>query len=308
VIERREIPCDLCGSDDHDVLFDARDRLYGCEGTFTYVRCRKCGLVRMNPQISPGDADKFYVSDYGPHRIVPKTGPQGNRLVKSRTQKKPFVASAIGKLAQGGRLLDVGCGNGGFLSEMTVLTGCHAHGVDTSRLAAEAAKENYGIDIFTGTVLESPFPERYFDVITAWAYLEHVNNPSEVLLKISNLLKNDGACIMSTPNFKSFNSRLFRDKWYHLDCPRHLYIYSQDTIKKLVNKAGMEITGIAFDTGARGFVNSLRYCLGDDNTALKRRKRLSGSSSLRKILLPFTALLALIGQSDMMVISAKKNR
>ena len=308
MIEKRDVPCNLCGANDHDFLFDAEDRLHGCEGTFTYVQCKRCGLVYMNPQISPGDAGDFYPANYGPHRIVPEKRQSGKHVFKSKSHKRSFVTSICGKLKQDARLLDIGCGNGSFLNEIRTLTGCQAYGVDSSKLAAKAAGENYGLDVFTGTILESPFPNHHFDVITAWAYLEHVNNPLEVLQKISNLLKRSGSCIISIPNFKSFNARLFKEKWYHLDCPRHLYIYSPDTIKKLSDKAGLSVAAIAFDKSAGGLLRSLRYRFGDDTIPFKQRKRLRGSSLLKKLLLPLTTLLALIKQADMMVICVRRSK
>ena len=48
MIDKKQIPCNLCGSTDFTFLFHAVDRLHGYEGTFTYVKCRKCGLVYMN--------------------------------------------------------------------------------------------------------------------------------------------------------------------------------------------------------------------------------------------------------------------
>lgn len=306
MIEKRDVPCDLCGSHDHKFLFDAKDKLHGCEGTFTYVQCSRCGLVYMNPQISPAEMEKFYPSDYSPHRAGQKKQQHGKLTSKSKALKRPFVASVVSRLVKGGRLLDVGCGNGSFLNEMAISTGCQVYGVDASKLAVKAAKESYQIDIFTGTIAESPFSDNYFDVITAWSYLEHVNSPSEVLAKISSLLKSDGLCIISTPNFKSFNSRLFKDKWYHLDCPRHLYIYSPDTITKLLATADMAVTDIVFERTAKSLVRSLQYHFGNDDIPFKQRRRLTGSSLLTKSLLPLTSLLALIKLSDVMVICASK--
>jgi len=262
----------------------------------------------MNPQISPVEMIKFYPPDYSPHRTVRKRQQAGKQGFKSKVMKRPFVASVADLLAEGGNLLDVGCGNGSFLHEMAISFHCKVYGVDVSKLAAKAAKENYQIDVFTGTILELPFPDNHFDVITAWAYLEHVNNPSEVLLKISRLLKEDGVCIISTPNYRSFNSRLFKDKWFHLDCPRHLYIYSPDTITKLLARAGMAVTGSAFERTAKGLLRSLQYCFGNDNIPLAQRRRLRGSNLLKKSLLPLTNLLALIKLSDTMVIFACRSK
>lgn len=306
MIRIHDVACDLCGSSEADFLFEGKDRLYGCEGVFTYVQCKKCGLVYMNPQISPDDIGKFYPPTYGPHEQKSEKRQHNLSVVKSKLKKIPFAVLICDKLTQQSRLLDVGCGNADFLNKVSNVTKCQVHGIDISKAAAKAAKENYEIDIYTGTILESPFPCNYFDVITAWWYLEHVSNPSEVLRKMSSLLKKDGYCIIGVPNIDSFNARIFKAKWYHLDCPRHLYIYSPDTITKLLDKTGFFVTSIVFDKTSKGLFNSLRYRFGNENIPLKNRKRFSFSSLLKRFLLPWTILLALLKQSDNMVVCSRR--
>lgn len=308
MIRTRDVVCDLCGSNNRKFLFNARDRLHGLEGTFSYVRCTECGLVYMNPQISSDDIGKCYPTDYGPHQAKPAKRQLYPRILKTGLKKKPLSAAICDKLRQHNRLLDVGCGNADFLYGMKMMMGCSVYGVDNSIVAANTAKEIYGIDIFTGTILESPFPDNYFDVITAWWYLEHVSNPSEVLRKMSSLLKQDGYCVIGVPNIDSIIARTFRDKWYHLDCPRHLHIYSPDTITKLLNKTGFVVTKRIFDKTPWGLFRSLRYYFGGDDIPLKHRKRFRGSSLLKRLLLPWTILLALLRQSDIMVVYARKKQ
>ena len=308
MIKIHDVACDLCGSSDADFLFEGKDRLYGCEGVFTYVQCKKCGLVYMNPQISPDDIGKFYPPAYGPHKQKSEKRQQNLSVLKSKLKKRPFALLICDKFTQQSRLLDVGCGNADFLNKVRNVTKCQVHGIDISKAAAKAAKANYEIDIFTGTILESPFPCDYFDVITAWWYLEHVPNPSEVLRKMSRLLKQDGYCIIGVPNIDSFNARTFKDKWYHLDCPRHLYIYSPDTITKLLDKTGFFVTNIIFDKTPWGLFPSLRYRFGNNDIPLKHRKRFRCSSLLKRFLSPWTILLAMLKQSDIMVVCSRRKK
>jgi 2-polyprenyl-3-methyl-5-hydroxy-6-metoxy-1,4-benzoquinol methylase len=203
-------------------------------------------------------------------------------------------------------VLDVGCGNGNFLYEIKTATGCQAYGIDISKTAAQTARENYRIEVLASTIMESPFPDNYFDAITAWAFLEHVNNPSEVLMKISSLLKNDGLCIISVPNFKSINAKLFKDKWYHLDCPRHLYIFTERTIAGLFEKSNLEIKKIIYNKSSNGVLGSLQYCIYGDNYNHNHRNRVKKSLFLRKIASPWSRIAALTRQSDMMSVCAEK--
>ena len=58
---------------------------------------------------------------------------------------------------KGGRLLDVGCGNGLFLEKMRNL-GWEVVGVETDEKAVEVARKRFGLDIYHGTLEQVNFP------------------------------------------------------------------------------------------------------------------------------------------------------
>lgn len=304
-LRTKPVACDLCGSQASEPMFEAKDRLHGSPGVFTYVRCSRCGLVYMNPQIVPEDLARIYPSDYGPHQAVEKK-PRSGHALKAELKRIPFASTLCAEFTTDSRLLDVGCGAGAFLAKMHAATGCTVCGVDNSEAAVQTAKQMYGIDIFHGTLLEAPFPDGSFDAITAWSFLEHVPNPRQVIRRMSQLLKPGGLCVICVPNMASFNARVFRDRWYHLDCPRHLHLFSPQTLSRLMAESGLTVDGIAFDRSARGLVQSLRYRFGDDSVPLKYRPKGAGTSLLKAALRPSALLLAWLRQSDVMVASARK--
>jgi 2-polyprenyl-3-methyl-5-hydroxy-6-metoxy-1,4-benzoquinol methylase len=308
VIQKKQVACNLCGSTDCAFLFNAIDRLHGFDGVFTYVKCEICGLVYMNPQVAAQEIIKLYPPDYGPHQAKPQTKERDLRGLRKKVKRASVFAFLCEKLTRLSRLLDVGCGSGTFLSDMRTLTDCEVYGVDVSNLAAKTARQNYGIDTFAGSVLGSPFRSSYFDVITAWSYLEHINDPSRVLRKFSDLLKPDGWCVIKTPNFDSFNARLFKERWYHLDCPRHLYIYTPKTVAKLLEKSMLSVQKVIYDRSSKGILGSLQYCFYGDNYALEHRNRLRRSSFLKQVVSPWSRIAALLKQSDTVVVLAKKGR
>jgi SAM-dependent methyltransferase len=300
------IACNLCGCGDSEHLFQAKDRLHGNPGVFTYVRCTRCHLVYMNPQIVPEDLAKVYPDDYGPHQAAGERQRSG-RALAAKLRRAPFASSLCAELAARSRLLDVGCGAGAFLSLVQRATGCAVCGVDNSEAAVTTARQIYGIDVFHGTLSEAPFADGSFDAITAWSFLEHVPNPRQVVHRIAQLLKPGGRCIIGVPNVASFNARVFRDRWYHLDCPRHLHLLSPDTLSRLMTESGLSVDGIAFDKSARSLVQSLRYRFGDDNVPLTHRRKGAGIFLLKAALRPYAILLAWLKLSDVMVISARKS-
>jgi 2-polyprenyl-3-methyl-5-hydroxy-6-metoxy-1,4-benzoquinol methylase len=318
-IRTQEVPCRLCGGADADFLFEARDRLYDVEGSFRYVRCRQCGLVYMNPQVVPECVGSLYPQEYGPHADKSQSPRTGLLKLRDRIPQIPILgrafrsmtdARAIGpvlrKLGEQKRLLDVGCGNGSFLDAMRRQTGCEIEGLDLSPGAVAQAKQLYGLDVFHGTISQAPFAAASFDVITAWWYLEHVPDPQESVREMARLLKPGGLCVIGVPNCDSFFSRIFKDKWYHLDCPRHLCLWSPATMRRLLTDHGLSVKRIAYDRTPWGLLGSLQFRIYGDNRNPRHRNRIRQSALLWLLSLPLTFVVALLRKSDIMTVIAEK--
>jgi hypothetical protein len=124
--------------------------------------------------------------------------------------------------------------------------------------------------------------------------------------KFYDLLKPSGICIISTPNFDSFNAKTFKDRWYGLSCPRHLYIYAPKTINKFLEKAGFLVTGISHDKSSKNLLGSLQYYLYGNNYAPECRDKVKKSRAVKAVLSPLTRIFALLKKSDNIIVSAKK--
>jgi ubiquinone/menaquinone biosynthesis C-methylase UbiE len=306
IMKKSYVPCNLCGSSESKFLFDAKDRAHGIKGSFTYVQCKDCGLVYMNPQISLEDVKAFYPADYSPHKSHLGKTAKPIKTLKARLIRSYLPKSLLQKLNGNSCVLDVGCGSGKFLGEIKNIFGCKVYGVDISEEATKTAKNDYSVEVFTGVVTAAPFPPDYFDVITAWQYLEHVHNPMESLQMFYRLLKPDGLCAISTPNFDSFNAKIFKDRWFGLECPRHLCIYTPETIDKLLQKTGFSVTGINYDKSSKNLINSLQYYFYENNYSVEHRDKVKKSLMIKAVLSPLSRIFALLKRSDNMIVLAKK--
>ncbi len=314
-----EVSCPLCGSDDAMHLFEAIDRLHGIEGHFRYVRCRSCELVYMNPQVAPESVGQLYPESYAPHADKSQTSRKTLMAVRDGLHRIPLVGTELKRwtdarvmaplfrgLSAGRRLLDVGCGNGAFLAAARAATGCEVQGVDISPHAVRTARTRYEVDVFEGPITGAPFADNSFDAITAWWYLEHIANPHEAVAAMSRLLKEGGTCVLGVPNFDSTFARRFQDRWYHLDCPRHLCIWSPATVRRLLESHGLNVTRIFHDRSPWGLLGSLQYRRYGDNIDLKHRNRIRQSALLWLLLLPGTIVVSLLRRSDIIVVYAQK--
>jgi 2-polyprenyl-3-methyl-5-hydroxy-6-metoxy-1,4-benzoquinol methylase len=304
-VATREVPCPLCGEDGAEHHFTAVDRLHGVPGRYTYVRCRDCSLVYMNPQVR-GDLSPLYPTDYEPFR-APKPGEQGRGGISSYVGKLPVLARlarealsvtmvddwVAANLSPQDRWLDVGCGSGAFLLKVRERVGCEVVGLDIAQEAVEVARAA-GLDAHVGT-LETLAPSLdSFDVVSGWWYLEHVENPREVVDRIRGLLRDDGLCILAVPNVASPIAGLFRTRWYHLDAPRHLTLWSPRTMRRLLAASGFAVQRVRFDKSTWGVLGSLSHA----GVPLPQ--------TLAPGLLPLTIVLGSLHLSDTIVVYARK--
>ncbi len=290
------IPCNLCESRQWKMFVIGTDRLHGFEGRFSYVRCVRCGLVFMNPQVPPEQMGRYYPEDYSPHhKKAPESRPEINLPRAVLKQLRPDSA-----------VLDIGCGSGAFLQAFRQKIGCRVFGLDFSGKAVETARNRYGLSVFCGTLERYPAEESSFDLITAWSFLEHVHDPMSVLKKVFHLLKPGGWFCLKTPNVRSLNAVLFKDKWYALDCPRHLFLFSPPTIRQYVQKAGLEVQSITWDLGSKTLLCSLQYLLDGNSRKPVAEERIRKSKWARAIVSPWSHLCGWMGFADQMYVTARK--
>ena len=273
--------CELCCGCEFSPFVIGRDRLHGIEGEFQLVRCSTCGLVFVNPRPDREEIKRFYPGAYGPHGEARgpshshRLSPMRRRLYSlyynypSNNQRNGILLRALlspvrwatvkGVIPfQGdGRILDVGAGSGGFLASMKAL-GWEPYGVDISPEAVQRARK-LGVKMFLGEVQDASYPDRFFDVITLRAVLEHVHHPVAVLQEVRRILQDQGMVYIVVPNIASLNFRIFGRFWYGLEAPRHLYAYSPQVMDRLAERTGFRILSRRFRSSTLGLRASLQY-------------------------------------------------
>jgi 2-polyprenyl-3-methyl-5-hydroxy-6-metoxy-1,4-benzoquinol methylase len=108
------------------------------------------------------------------------------------------LAEVVRLKPSGGRLLEVGCAEGGFLS----LASAHfdVRGIDASEYAARAIRERFGLPAEAADIESAALPGGAFDVIVAFNVLEHLADPEAVVARLFDALKPGGVLIGSVPN------------------------------------------------------------------------------------------------------------
>jgi SAM-dependent methyltransferase len=98
----------------------------------------------------------------------------------------------------GGRLLDVGTGQGDFITTATAYF--DAEGTEISTEGARMARERHDVFVHQGDLLELSLPSGRYDVITLWHVLEHVARPRDLVAECRRLLTPAGITVIAVPN------------------------------------------------------------------------------------------------------------
>jgi SAM-dependent methyltransferase len=169
--------------------------------------------------------------------------------------------------AKKGALLDVGCGNGRFLSLMRE-AGWEVRGVEPDPVAAKIAQEENGIPVTVGALDHAELADESFDAITLNHVIEHVHDPVALLSQCRRVLKPHGTAVIVTPNIESFGHETFGPCWRGLEPPRHLHLFSLRALRNCCERAGLRIQVLR--TSARSARGIRR-----GSEAIKRRAKLS---------------------------------
>ncbi|MBG7611951.1 class I SAM-dependent methyltransferase [Polaribacter sp. BAL334] len=160
------------------------------------------------------------------------------QFVKNYTlQKKVDLINSFG--FENKSILDVGAGTGDFL-KVCLQNNWTVFGTEPNQKAREIAKQK---QLFLKNDLQE-FSNKKFDVITLWHVLEHVENVSEFISQLKNLLSENGKLIVAVPNFKSDDAKHYKEFWAAYDVPRHLWHFSQKSIHLLFENENMSVQKI----------------------------------------------------------------
>jgi 2-polyprenyl-3-methyl-5-hydroxy-6-metoxy-1,4-benzoquinol methylase len=229
------VPCNLCRGD--------RARLFLATPVDTLVQCRRCGLVYVNPRpvADPREyEEEFFLHEYKAVYGVDYIADRDNiaRIARARLD-------LIERYKPGGKLLDVGCA-AGFLLDEARRRGWAVRGVEVSRFAADYARRELGLDVFTGTLEAARLPTAEFDVVVLYFVLEHLRDPVGTLREIHRVLKPGGLVSVAVPNVAGLYCRWRRRAWMaeRARHQRHFYEFSPRTLRRMLAVAGLQVVAM----------------------------------------------------------------
>jgi SAM-dependent methyltransferase len=239
-----------------------KDRLHGLPGEFPVVACASCGTGVTLPRLSSERLGEFYPETYGPYDAIDRGVLRRiSQAIQARQGQRALRTAPLRALraVAPGRVLDVGCGRGD-LGAFLISRGWRVTGIEPSPAAIAAAAAR-GIDARRGTLADIALERSAYDAAIFHHSLEHVADPATNLRRVAQSLAPGGLVLVSVPNFACWQPRSFRDRWYHLDLPRHRVHFTPVGLERVLAAAGLEPLSTSTSTSSVGFPATLQYAV-----------------------------------------------
>lgn len=263
--------CKVCQNEKDNKSFIAKEMMFGTRDEFEYLECSRCGCVQITE--IPEQLAKYYPDNYYSFKPT-KKGLAGSIDLYV---KKQVALSRIGKSAIGGilmplnkrylrwlnnqckvdydsKILDVGCGGGKLLKEMSHFGFKNLTGVDPFIAKDVSYKPN--IQIFKKELSDV---DGKYDLIMLHHSFEHMIDPSQVFNRLSKLISNKGRIVIRIPVADSKAYENYGANWVELDAPRHTFLHTKKSIKKLADKAGLRVVDTIYDSSKFEIVGSEKF-------------------------------------------------
>tara|TARA_R110000787_G_scaffold215053_1_gene324116 strand:- start:14690 stop:15784 length:1095 start_codon:yes stop_codon:yes gene_type:complete len=313
--------CPVCGRAQRKVLHkDLSDQIFFCApGKWVMFQCLQCDSGYLDPRPNEETIHLAYKT-YFTHesnaleekptliKLIRKALGNGYRNWKFGTSYKPSTFFGIAvvwlmkdihktidsemrnlrKPKQGDKILDFGCGNGEFLSDAKA-AGWETYGIDFDKEAVTVARSK-GLNVIQGGFTELEALDENFNVITLSHVIEHVHEPVRLIELCYEKLTQDGQLWIETPNLNSQGHGIYGRHWRDLDPPRHLTLFTTESLTQLLSNAGFTNVKIEIEHPAIDMVfnasnaiqsgeKSLNNLLGHKSLPNKKWRKLKKNAS-----------------------------
>jgi len=221
--------CYLCKSS----TFNLRKGQVRDASELKILECAHCGLVSLNSQDHIPDG--FYESS-GMHGADPVPIDDWLKGTDWDDQRR---FDMLKSLLPNKKLLDFGCGAGGFLKKAQSLAGVVV-GIELEKRVQEYWRNQITIHSDVESVGGG------YDLITAFHVVEHLSDPIGMLKALAKKLSRNGRIVVEVPSSEDalltlYDSASFQHFTYW---SQHLFLFNAETLKQIFLRAGLRIVSI----------------------------------------------------------------
>ena len=230
--------CPLCGEARTSIYIDGEDRKIAA------VNVGSSRAMLPFGQILHCDACSFTFRRYRPddESLELLYREAGDDVYESEASGRARTAKRRARIVSSfcpspGRLLDVGCASGAFLSAMAA-AGWMVEGVEPGDRHFKMASRVLAGRVQNCTLQHAQFSSP-FDVVTLWDVLEHVRDPVGFLRTCAHLARPGGRLFINVPDIESLQARLLGRRWPLL-LAEHLNYFTLHTLVLCARQAGLK--------------------------------------------------------------------
>ena len=148
-----------------------------------------------------------------------------------------WIEQLVKQHVSGRMILDVGCGDGTFLS--TLSHEWSKHGIEPSASGARLARQR-NLDVSCAT-LDTTMQPYDVDLISALDVIEHVVDPHSFVKSLKRHLRKNGVVLLLTGDADAYPSRIAGPQWSYLRWCGHISVFSQSGLRRLLESHGFEV-------------------------------------------------------------------
>ena len=197
-------------------------------------------FVRRESPSRPDYEEAYWGTITDPDGRVRDRSLERERHLEDVAEELDFINSL--PAARGGRMVDVGCGLGYFLSGVS--PSWERHGVEVSRFAAERATE-WG-RVHVGPLESAGYPDGWFDAVVLHHVVEHVDDPIALIQEIRRVMSPGAWLVLGTPDFDSAAARRFGDRYRLLHDPTHISLFTNESMHRFLRDHGFTIHRVEY--------------------------------------------------------------
>jgi SAM-dependent methyltransferase len=198
--------------------------------------CDACGAATTYPPPDDAELEAAYAGWYRP--AAGRFAGGGDRVLR---RSRATLARRLDERAPTGPVLDVGCGEGALLD---ALHGRGREGVGLERASSRP-------DVRACEVTAFAEREGEWAAVVFWHSLEHLREPAAALDHARALLRPGGLLVVAVPNRASWQARIWGERWFGVDVPRHLVHVPASTLIASVRARGLDLERVSYWRGGQ---------------------------------------------------------
>jgi 2-polyprenyl-3-methyl-5-hydroxy-6-metoxy-1,4-benzoquinol methylase len=199
---------------------------------FRYYRCPDCKIIFLSP--IPANLGDYYPKQY-------YTLPSSMQQFESGAEPECYKIEIVQRFVSKGRLLEIGPSNGNFVL-LAKNAGFDVEALEMDESCCQYLNEFVGVKaICSSDPVAALVNAQPYDVIAMWHVIEHLPDQWSTLESIAAKTRSKGVVVIAAPNPDSFQFRIMRRFWPHVDAPRHVVLIPWQILIKRMSQMGFSL-------------------------------------------------------------------